>query len=455
MLWLLALSLVAAARGGSEPMTPDLVKEVGAIAEAGMKRQALPGLAVVVMRGDEVVLSRGFGLEDVARPDAVSAKTVFALNSISKQFVAALILKLSEEGKLALDDPVSRHLPDFRHAPATLTVRHLLNHTSGMREETAQPQLMELFDRPGTTFAEYLAVARETPSDWSPGSRWSYGNINYLMLTVIAERVTGQRLEIAIRERFLEPLGLTSIGLCAPPLGEKTGEARGHISRDGTLVPHPPENIGLFRGSGGFCGNAVDLARWMRALATGKVVGEESYRQMATRAEWGDGRKAEYGLAMDLGTHAVGRRHGHGGYGGGFSAQAAYYPETGLGLVVLANRFVFVERIEQKIARRLLGRAEPKRRAVELSAAERKRYLGAYDLGIHDWPARITESEGKLFFELRAPPLRLPLTYLGDHQFVSADDVDGYRLTFSAEEPAREVVLVGMGMMTWYGRRQE
>ncbi len=197
----------------------------------------------------------------------------------------------------------------------------------------------------------------------------------------------------------------------------------------------------------------MDVARWMRALAKGKVVSAQSYRQMTTRVRLNDGRKAEYGFAMDLGSHDGVPRNGHGGYGGGFSAQAAYYPDAELTIVVMANRFVFAEHIERKVARRLRGLREPVRREVALSAEERQRYVGKYDFGIHGWHAQVNERDGQLWFELPSPPLKLPIVYLGNHQFVSADDVDGYRLSFSKEGPGRELQLVGMGMMTWYGVR--
>jgi D-alanyl-D-alanine carboxypeptidase len=447
----IALCVAAVASVAARTLSPQSLEEATAIVDAEMKEQGIPGAALVVMKGDEIILARGFGVEDVAREDRVTENSVFAIGSMTKQFVAAAILQLAEAGKLTLDDPVARYLPEFAHLPAQLKIRHLLTHTSGMRDEFAQPELMALFDTPGTTYEEYLAAARQTPCDWPPGSRWSYGNVNYLMLGVIVERLDAQPLEAVFAERFFKPLQLHSFRLCPPQIGEVAGEARGHVNREGALVPHPPENTSLFRGSGGFCGSAADVARWMRALAAGKVVSKRSYREMTTRVRLNDGRKAEYGFAMDLGSHDRVQRNGHGGYGGGFSGQAAHYPESQLTIVVMTNRFVFPEHIERKIARRLHGITEPVRRDVPLSPEQRQRYVGKYDLGIHGWHAQIVERDGQLVFELPSPPLKLPLMHLGKHQFVSTDDVDGYRLTFSKD--GRELRLVGMGMMTWFGVR--
>ena len=419
-----------------------------------MQEQQIPGLAVVVMKGDDVILARGFGVEDTERDDRVTENTVFALGSITKQFVAAVVLQLVEQRKLTLDDPVARHLPEFTQLPPGLKIRHLLSHTSGLREEFAQPELATLFDKPGTTFAEYIETARHTPSDWPAGSRWSYGNINYLMLTAIVERLTGEPLEKSLAEGLFDPLGLRSIQMCSNPIGATAGHARGYVKRDSALVPHPPENIELFRGSGGACGSALDVARWTRALATGKVIGARSYRLMTTRTRLADGRKAEYGFAIDLGAHDGVQRNGHGGYGGGFSAQAAYYPDADLTVVVLTNRFIaFPEHIERKISRRLLGLPEPVVREVAITPEKLQLYAGAYDLGIHGWKAETKVRDGRLWFELASPPLSLPLVHVGNHEFVSEAPAS-YRLTFSRAGPGNELRLVGMGMMTWYGTRQ-
>lgn len=430
----------------------ETVDEAAAVAEAALKGQQVAGLALVVMKGDNVLLARGYGLEDAGRKDAVTPDTVFALGSMTKQFVAALVLRLAEEGRLSLDDPAARHLPDFTHLPPGLRIRHLLSHTSGMRDDFVQPELAAFYEKPGATFSEYLAAARHTPADFAPGSRWSYSNFNYQMLTVVVERIAGRTLEQALAERLFNPLGLRSIRLCPPQPGQVPGEARGHVGRGGTLTPHPPENFALFRGPGGYCGSALDMARWTRALASGKVVSPRSYRLMTSRARLTGGREADYGLAMSLASPDGARRNGHGGYGGGFSGQAAYYPDAQLTVVVLTNRFVFPEHTERKVARRLLGLPEPVRREVPLTSEERRSYVGSYDVGVRGWYVQIAEREGRLWFELSGPKMSLPLIHLGNSEFVSATDPDGYRLRFSKD--GREIRLLGMGMMTWYGVRR-
>jgi len=322
-----------------------------------------------------------------------------------------------------------------------------------MREIFAQPELNAELAKPGSSADEFEALARRSPADFAPRARWSYSSLNYVMLTLIAERVTGERLEDALSARFFPPLALSSIRQCAPHPGGARGAARGHVRSGQTLVPHPPENFHLFTGAGGLCGSAVDVARWTRALATGKVVTTSSYAQMSAPARLVDGRTADYGMGMVLVSPDGPRRLGHEGYGGGFSAQVAYYPEREVTVVVMLNRFVFAESVERRIARRLLGLPEAEVREVALSADERQRYVGSYDIGVLGWYPTVVERAGKLWFELFPLPPQ-PLAYVGNDEFVREGQPDGYRLFFGPDGSGRDVRILGTGLMSWYGRRR-
>ena len=162
------------------------------------------------------------------------------------------------------------------------------------------------------------------------------------------------------------------------------------------------------------------MARWTKALASGKVMSPRSCRMMVSRVRHTGGREADYGFAMSLTSPDAERRSGHGGNGGVFSGQAAYDPGARLTVVVPANRFVFPEYIERKVARRLLGLPRPVRRAAPLRPEERERYAVAYDIGVRGWHVPVAEREGRLWFELSGPKLSLPLVYVGGREFVSA-----------------------------------
>ena len=242
--------------------------------------------------------------------------------------------------------------------------------------------------------------------------------------------------------------------VCPPHPGGQRGGARGHTRPAGVYVPHPPENVHLFSGFGGDCRNAVDLARWVRALAMGRILSAGSYAQMVAPATLDDGRTADYGMAMALVSPDGARRLGHGGYGGGFSSQFAYYPEAEMTVVVLVNRWVFPEYMERRISRRLLGVPDATLQEAPLSADQRRGYAGSYDIGIPGSYATVVEREGKLWFEF-APLPPQPLTYVGNAEFVREGEPYGYRLYFGPDGPVREVRILGMGLMSWYGLRQQ
>jgi|GEM_PF-714505 len=449
-------ALLAAPACTSAPPSPAALRsadlaDAAAAAETEMRRQGMPGMVLVVMQGDRIALARGYGVESSARPDPITPASLVMYNSLSKQFVAAAVMQLAEAGRLSVDDPVARHLPDWSHVPPALRIRHLLSHTSGMRDAHVQPELGALFDRPGTGWDEFAAATRETPSDWAPGTRWSYGNINYLMLQLIVERMVGHPLETALSDLLFRPLGLSSVRLCPTAPGGTPGEARGHVLRNGALAGHDPEPVHLFAGAGGLCGTTLDLARWTRALATGRAVSRSSFEQMSEAAPLADGGTADYGFALSLVRPDGVRRIGHGGYGGGFSAQAAYYPDSDLTTVVVGNRFLMPESIERKLVRRLLALPAPAYHEVPLTAEQRSNFAGSFDVGVHGWHPSIEEREGRLWFVLPGPPISFPLAYVGGDTLAETGNADGYRLVFSPDR--RTVRLLGMGLMTWYGTR--
>ncbi len=150
----------------------------------------MPGLAVVVLQADTVLVGRGYGLVDPARAVPVTDLTEFEFGSIGKQFLAALILRLAEQGRLSLDDAVSAHLPAFIGLPPELRIRHLLNHTSGIREPFTLPAYQAGIEDVSRQTGELIGILTEAPVDFPPGSRWSDSNANYLLLALIAERVT-------------------------------------------------------------------------------------------------------------------------------------------------------------------------------------------------------------------------------------------------------------------------
>jgi len=446
----LALALGAALAASQRTVSIGALDTIRSFTGAAVRERRIPGLALVVMQGDEILLAEGFGLAETAQQKPVSASTVFQLGSIGKQFLAALVLRLAEQGRLSLDDPLARYLPGFAQQPQEVRLRHLLSHTSGIRELFTMPRYQAGIEDLSRGVAELEAMAREAPVDFTPGSRWSYSNTNYTILALLVERSTGRPYEEALDQAFFRPLGLSSLRQCTP-LPRDAGEARGHVLGKDGVVPAAPENMNWIRGDGGLCGTALDLARWTRLLASGRVVSRESYRAMSTGTRLSNGREVDYGFGLSLVPLDGQRKLAHNGAMLGFSASVAYYPDAELTLALLANRGdVRTESIERAIARRLLGLPTPSVAEVLLPVQLRRQLAGTYDIGV--FPVRVVERGERLWLEMPPPGPTTPLRYLGTRAFAGDMDPDAYRLDFGDGEPATELRLF-MGAMHWYGVR--
>ena len=442
---------VALASCRADPVAPSkpAADAVAAAALSAFGARQLPGMSVVVLEGDTVLLSRSYGYADLNSRQPVDDGTIFQLGSISKQFLAAVVVLLATEGKLSLDDPIVEHVSGLAHVPATVRVRHLLSHTSGIRELFQLPGALEAFDDLSRTRAELMAAVRRAPLDFAPAARWSYSNTNYTLLAALVEHVAGRPYEDVIVERLLAPLGLRSLRQCrSVPQGPS--EAVGYVWDGTTNVPAAPENMEWIRGDGGFCGTAGDVARWTSLLASGKVVPPEQYAVMARPTRLDSGQDVDYGFALSLVRPDGLAKVSHGGAMRGYSGQASYYPDRRVAIAVLTNRGdVRADAIERAIARATLGRPAPVHAEVPLALADRGYFVGQFDIGV--FTIRVEDRQGRLWLVTPPPGPTTPLRHIGESTFVSDIEPDGTELRFSAD---RNAVRLYMGAMHWYGRRQ-
>ncbi len=228
-----------------------------------------PGAAVAVRQGGEVVHSAGYGLANVEWGNPIDTETVFRIGSITKQFTAAAILRLAADGKLAIDDPIERHLPDYPIRERRITLRHLLNHTSGVKSYTAMPVFMEIMAR-DLPLVELIARFREAPPDFAPGERYLYNNSGYVLLGAVIEAASGKSYEAFLREIFFEPLGLARTSYLhnhtiVPKRASGYALAR-------TLLNAALISMTLLHAAGALGSTAEDLLGWELALRGGRAV---------------------------------------------------------------------------------------------------------------------------------------------------------------------------------------
>jgi CubicO group peptidase (beta-lactamase class C family) len=202
-----------------------------------------PGAAVLVVRGGEVILRKGYGLANLELGVPIQPEMVFRLGSVTKQFTAMAILMLSEEGKLALTDDITKYLPDYPTHGQTITIEHLLTHTGGIKEYSSVPTWPAL-SHTDVTPQELVAVFQNEPLDFAPGERWAYSNSGYILLGAIIEKVSGLSYAEFIQQRIFTPLGMThsyyddSTHLIPGRVAGYTPTADGYVNAEDLSMTH-------------------------------------------------------------------------------------------------------------------------------------------------------------------------------------------------------------------------
>jgi D-alanyl-D-alanine carboxypeptidase len=283
---------------------------------------------------------------------AMQPEAVFQVGSVTKQFTSAAILLLVEAGLMDLEDPLTLHLPDAPVQGRVVRIRHLLEHTSGL------PEYTDIVNDPWAplTRAQIVDSIASRPFLSEPGEKYSYKNSGYYLLGLAIEQVAGRTYGDFLREEILEPLGLTSTGLCGePPIADVPG---GWMLVGPNMHSVPPIHMEVPLSAGALCSTAGDLVRWARALGRGEVVSPASYARMTTPGTLNNGQSTPYGLGLLLVARAGRTAHSHNGAIPGFMAQLAYYPSQDVAVAVLINQMpTDPGALEQRLAGLTFGRA--------------------------------------------------------------------------------------------------
>lgn len=266
VLLLMILAVSCASTGESPPPPTELSRRL----EAFLTRAADSGFAgsVLVVRNGRVLLHQGYGFADRQRSTPVEAETPFWVASISKQFTAAAILKLAEQGRLSLEDPIAKHLPDVPEDKRGIAIHHLLGHTAGFGQKYAADGIS---DR-----GEAVKAVLGQPLAHPPGGRFTYSNDNYSLLAAIVEIVSGRPYESYLKDALFSPAGMAHTGFWGEAAARRVAKIHGEIS-DANRKP----NWG-FRGGTGIYSTTGDLYRWFEALQGERVLSQESRRKLLT-----------------------------------------------------------------------------------------------------------------------------------------------------------------------------
>jgi CubicO group peptidase (beta-lactamase class C family) len=439
------------------PLTADelaLAARLDATIQRAFADRPMAGLSIAVLRHGHMLLARGYGQADLETHTPAAADTIYRYASITKSFTAAAILALARQGKLTIDDPVSRYVPDADMHGKPITIRNLLNHTSGLKDYTELDGFTAHMAEPMTR-AALVDLVDAHPLNFEPGSRWAYSNTGYYLLGLVIEKVTGEAYADAVARLVIAPAGLPDTRYCARTM---TGPRDAHAYRivDDKLAPAAPIDMAHPYAAGALCGTAPDLVHWLTALAGRRGEDASAWTQMTTPVTLTDGAHFDYGMGLQLGVLGGHRRVGHNGGINGYGAQMDYYPDDDLAIAAIDNNESgAASRIAEDVARVALGIPEAQVLDLPISAADGAALVGRYDfpeVGVQlDVRLRDGLLEAASVGGDEAARSWLRLQAQGDHVFVVPKA--GLRLTFVIAGAEAASVEVEQGGATVHGQR--
>ena len=398
-----------------------------------------PGLAAIVVRKGQTLYRAAFGLANVELGVPLQPNHVFRIGSVTKQFTSAAIMMLAEEGKLAVTDPITKFLPDYPTQGKTITVEHLLTHTSGIQSYTDMPKWRNMF-RQDMSLTELIDLFKNEPMQFEPGARWRYNNSGYILLGAIIEKVSGKKYADFVQERIFTPLGMKDTRYdvtdqVIPRRAAGYGRAGDRIVNAQYLSMTQPYAAGALMST------VDDLAKWDTALTAGRLVNADSLAKSFASYTLAGGNGSGYGYGWSIGRYEGLAVQEHGGGIHGFRSHVLRIPSDGVYVAVLSNLAgagLSPELLARKAASIAIGKPPANPPAIALTADQLDDYVGRYRTvaGTHHAVTR----EGTRVFVQPAGGERLEV-------FPAAGDVlfekDGFlRLRFEREAGGQAARLI-------------
>jgi D-alanyl-D-alanine carboxypeptidase len=323
--WLCLISIFACASSARADRVDDYLK-------AEMEQHKIPGLALTIIQNGKATKSAAYGLANFELNVPVTLDTVFEIGSITKQFTAAGILLLAQEGKLTVDDKLSQHLKDMPDSWRDVTLRHLLTHTSGIKSYTGLDGF-ELTRH--LTQAQFLKTLGVQPLEFQPGAGWKYSNSGFSLLGYVIENVSGENYWQFMSERIFKPLGMSRTtdrlpGRVIP------NRADGYEQTNHVLINRDYDLTEVFS-AGAIASTVGDLSKWNAMLDRTDLLNPSTKDAMWTPAKLNDGKPTKYGFGWFLDSVGGHKNIGHGGSTSGFSASIQRFPDDKLAVIILTN----------------------------------------------------------------------------------------------------------------------
>ena len=359
-----------------------------------------PGASVIVVKEGRTLFRQGYGMANLELEVKIKPEMVFRLGSITKQFTAAAILMLEEEGKLSVTDSITKHLPSYPTQGHTITIEHLLTHTPGIVSYTGiQGYFREKIKRDLRT-DQLLGVFKDLPAEFPPGTKWKYNNSGYVILGAIIEKISGQSYAEFIQSRVFQPLGMTQShyggNQIIPNRVAGYSWNNDHYDNAQYLSMTQPH------AAGSLLSTVDDLARWYAALESNQLISAESFKRMQTPFSLTDGSATNYGYGFFTGILKSDPMIFHGGGIPGFVTYSLFLPEKNIVVAILTNRTGKGPRLDlmaQRIAAIAINNPFKEWAKKKVSDTIRRRYVGEY-IDAHSRSYSLEVKNGGLYLKL-------------------------------------------------------
>lgn len=332
---ILAAAFFATTLAAHAQLSPETEARIAEAATQVLHETGVPSASVAIVQNGKLAYSHAFGLANITPPKTATAAMAYPIGSISKQFTAVAVLLLQQQGKLSIDDPVSKYFPELTRSH-DVTLRNLMSMTSGYEDFAPQDYIIPAWYKPIDSAALVHQWATK-PLDFEPGAEWQYSNTNYVLVALIVQKVSGQPFAQFIHDRVLVPAGIAPQVFNTYTERHKL-EVTGYVSY--AMAPPrvlPLEAPGWYFGDGDLSMPASALATWDLTFIHQSLLSPASYKLMETPFTLKDGKDSGYGLGIFVG-HRNGRlQFEHGGEVGGYVAENVVFPDDKAAIVVLTN----------------------------------------------------------------------------------------------------------------------
>jgi CubicO group peptidase (beta-lactamase class C family) len=388
-----------------------------------------PGATVLIAKKGAIVYHKGFGKADLEHDIAMRTDHIFRIGSITKQFTASAILKLAEEGKLSLDDEITKFLPDYPTQEHKITITHLLNHTSGIKSYTGLEKWTPEVHKQDFTPQEMVDFFKDEPMDFAPGEEFRYNNSGYFLLGYIIEKASGMDYGSYIEKTFFEPLGMkhSSYDRTTDIIPNR---ASGYGAGPNGYANAPYLSMTQPYGAGSLLSTVADLNIWYQAVVAGKVISQENFKKATTPAVLNNGEKTDYGFGWSMGETEGSPHFGHGGGIHGFLTASDYFLEEEVFVTVFSNCNCNPPGgVAKQLGTMAIGKYEPIE-VVELPEAMLDKYAGKYEL-MPGFFETITK-DGKQLMGQATGQGTMKLTAFKEHQFIN--ETAGIKIRFNMND---------------------